>query len=97
MRAWQAGIRRQRIELLLPLIGATDLDDWPGGIRQQFKAALPMCASSHPHGRSRQALGGQTCSLCIRTQVLNTEHNSFCRSRSGHLFLVQIVSEATGM
>jgi hypothetical protein len=26
--AWQAGIKRQRIELLLPLIGATDLDDW---------------------------------------------------------------------
>eukprot|EP00467_Chlorarachnion_reptans_P010296 CAMPEP_0114510412 /NCGR_PEP_ID=MMETSP0109-20121206/13773_1 /TAXON_ID=29199 /ORGANISM="Chlorarachnion reptans, Strain CCCM449" /LENGTH=249 /DNA_ID=CAMNT_0001689717 /DNA_START=488 /DNA_END=1237 /DNA_ORIENTATION=- len=35
----------QRIELMLPLIGATDLDDWPGGIRQQFKAASPMCES----------------------------------------------------
>jgi hypothetical protein len=33
--AWRAGITRQRVELLLPLIGATDLDDWPGGIRQQ--------------------------------------------------------------
>jgi len=33
---------RQRIELLLPLVGATDLDDWPGGIQQQFKAVLPM-------------------------------------------------------
>lgn len=33
---------RQRVELLLPLIGATDLDDWPGGIRQQFKAAAPL-------------------------------------------------------
>lgn len=41
-RAWQAGVKRQRVELLLPLIGATDLDDWPGGIRQQFKAAQPM-------------------------------------------------------
>jgi hypothetical protein len=40
--AWQAGIKRQRVELLLPLIGATDLDDWPGGIRQQFKAAAPL-------------------------------------------------------
>ena len=38
-RAWEAGVQRQRVELLLPLIGATDLDDWPGGIRQQFKAA----------------------------------------------------------
>ena len=27
-RAWEAGQRRQRVELLLPLIGATDLDDW---------------------------------------------------------------------
>ncbi len=49
MRAWQAGIRRQRVELLLPLIGATDLDDWPGGIRQQFKAVLPMCVLNHAH------------------------------------------------
>lgn len=37
IRAFQAGVRRQRVELLLPLVGATDLDDWPGGIRQQFK------------------------------------------------------------
>lgn len=35
-------MKRQRVELLIPLIGATDLDDWPGGIRQQFKAASPM-------------------------------------------------------
>ncbi|KAI3428320.1 hypothetical protein D9Q98_006700 [Chlorella vulgaris] len=42
IRAFQAGVRRQRVELLLPLVGATDLDDWPGGIRQQFKAAQPM-------------------------------------------------------
>lgn len=41
-RAFEAGILRQRVELLLPLIGATDLDDWPGGIQQQFKAVLPM-------------------------------------------------------
>lgn len=27
-RAWQAGVKRQRVDLLLPLIGATDLDDW---------------------------------------------------------------------
>jgi hypothetical protein len=42
LRAYRAGIRLQRVELLLPLIGATDLDDWPGGIQQQFKAAQPM-------------------------------------------------------
>jgi hypothetical protein len=40
--AWRAGITRQRVEILLPLIGATDLDDWPGGIRQQAKAAAPL-------------------------------------------------------
>jgi hypothetical protein len=27
-RAFQDGITRQQVELLLPLIGATDLDDW---------------------------------------------------------------------
>ncbi|KXZ44909.1 hypothetical protein GPECTOR_61g862 [Gonium pectorale] len=43
--AWRDGVRLQRVELLLPLIGATDLDDWPGGIRQQFKAAQPMVES----------------------------------------------------
>ena len=31
--AWKDGVKRQHVELLLPLIGATDLDDWPGGIR----------------------------------------------------------------
>ena len=31
------GISMQAIELNLPLIGATDLDDWPGGVRQQFQ------------------------------------------------------------
>ena len=30
-RAFKAGHSRQRVELLLPLIGATDIDDWPGG------------------------------------------------------------------
>jgi len=40
--AWADGVSRQRIEIILPLIGATDIDDWPGGIRQQFKAAQPM-------------------------------------------------------
>jgi len=41
-KAYMAGVNRQRVELILPLIGATDIDDWPGGIRQQFKAAQPM-------------------------------------------------------
>ena len=40
--AFAAGCTKQRIELSLPLIGATDLDDWPGGIRQQFKSVQPL-------------------------------------------------------
>lgn len=31
------------VEFNLPLIGATDLDDWPGGVRQQYQAIAPMC------------------------------------------------------
>ena len=27
-RAWKDGVRRQQLELLLPLIGASDIDDW---------------------------------------------------------------------
>ncbi|GLJ51696.1 hypothetical protein SUGI_1098740 [Cryptomeria japonica] len=39
------GLTRLQLEVLLPLIGATDLDDWPGGIQQQFKAAMPVVSS----------------------------------------------------
>jgi hypothetical protein len=41
-RAMDDGKLLLDVEFLLPLIGATDLDDWPGGVRQQFKAACPM-------------------------------------------------------
>lgn len=34
-RAAASGKQLFEIEFSLPLIGATDLDDWPGGIRQQ--------------------------------------------------------------
>ena len=27
-RAWKDGVKRQQLELLLPLIGASDIDDW---------------------------------------------------------------------
>lgn len=37
--AWRAGIKRQRVELLLPLIGATDLDD----VRGWFRGSCVMC------------------------------------------------------
>ena len=36
-----AGVRRQRVELLLPQAGGADSEaaGWPGGIRQQFTVA----------------------------------------------------------
>ena len=39
-----AGVRRQRVELLLPQAGGADSEaaGWPGGIRQQFAAARGM-------------------------------------------------------
>lgn len=57
-RAWKDGVHRQRVELLLPLIGATDLDDWPGGVRQQFKAVLPMIESMLAGLKSVEGLQG---------------------------------------
>lgn len=40
-----AGIKCQIITLLIPLLYATDLDDRPGGIREEFKAGLPLVES----------------------------------------------------
>lgn len=37
-----ANYYRHTVRFLLPLIGATELDDWPGGARQQREAALPL-------------------------------------------------------
>lgn len=34
-RAASSGKELFEVEFNLPLIGATDLDDWPGGVRQQ--------------------------------------------------------------
>jgi hypothetical protein len=41
-RATADGKELVSIEFNLPLIGATDLDDWPGGVRQQYQAIAPM-------------------------------------------------------
>jgi hypothetical protein len=41
-RASLDGNHRHSIRLLLPLIGASDLDDWPGGTRQMAEAATPL-------------------------------------------------------
>ena len=40
--ATKDGKHRHAIRLLLPIIGATELDDWPGGARQMMEAASPL-------------------------------------------------------
>lgn len=42
LRAWDDGLRRQSVELLLPQATASEDGGWPGGIRQQFRVAKPM-------------------------------------------------------
>lgn len=59
LRAHRDGITRQQVQFLLPLIGATELDDWPGGIRQQFKAAAPMLEAMLLELKKEQALAGK--------------------------------------
>ncbi|CAI5468980.1 unnamed protein product [Closterium sp. Yama58-4] len=44
-RAMEAGHQRLMLDLLLPLIGPSLLDDWPGGIQQQLQAAIPLVES----------------------------------------------------
>lgn len=41
-KATKDGITRHSVRLLLPIIGATELDDWPGGARQMMEAASPL-------------------------------------------------------
>ena len=41
-KAIASGKLNLEVSFDIPLIGATDLDDWPGGIRQQYQAVYPM-------------------------------------------------------
>lgn len=42
IRAYEAGVRRHKLELLLPQAGNTSAQgSWPGGIRQQAQVAIP--------------------------------------------------------
>lgn len=41
-KATKDGVKRHSVRLLLPIIGATELDDWPGGARQMMEAASPL-------------------------------------------------------
>ena len=67
-RAWEAGVKRQRVELLLPLIGATDLDGEPrvGGAGASwaapavgFLAFLACPATSAAHASPAHRLAGR--------------------------------------
>ena len=45
-RAWKDGVRRQQLELLLPLIGASDIDDWCAtySVPCIFGQSCPKCS-----------------------------------------------------
>ena len=49
---------RQIVDLILPLIGSTEIDDWPGGLRQQFKAAVPLVERILKHLKQQPGLEG---------------------------------------
>ena len=59
-RAVADGKELVSVEFNLPLIGATDLDDWPGGVRQQYQAIAPMVGEllKMPSGRTRRRTSG---------------------------------------
>lgn len=52
-RALEAGVKRQRVEMLLPLVGATDLDDWWVPSLRLRSQGCSAHALSH-HGRPPQ-------------------------------------------
>mmetsp|Transcript_34936 Transcript_34936/g.69831 ORF Transcript_34936/g.69831 Transcript_34936/m.69831 type:complete len:314 (+) Transcript_34936:31-972(+) len=41
-----AGLKRMAIEIPLPVTGGTELDDWPGGIKQKYSVLKPMLAET---------------------------------------------------
>ncbi len=77
LRAWRAGKRRQQLELMLPVPTAggpraTGDLSWPGGIRQQFRAARPMVEKLLR--RVRQAAGLQA-SCAAEEAIFQSEFN----------------------
>lgn len=68
-RAWQDGVKRQSLELLLPLIGATDLDDWCCSLLSLLATA--GCAV-------HTVLATVQACLCIRRRVRRAKQG--CRS-----------------
>jgi hypothetical protein len=62
-------IRRHSIRLLLPVIGATELDDWPGGARQMMQAAQPLVERILRQSSS-SSTSASSSQLQIQTQSL---------------------------
>lgn len=78
LRAWDDGVRRQAVELLLPQGQATEDGGWPGGIRQQFRC-----------GSAAAAVGGAVHALVWlgppsrkRTLLLCMAHDMWQQGRS---------------
>jgi hypothetical protein len=74
LRAWDDGIRRQAIELLLPQADASAEGGWPGGIRQQFRCASPATATA-----SSLMLSSTHCSLFVQQPAAHPPSRSPCR------------------
>lgn len=82
LRAWRAGKRRQTLELMLPTPTAGgprtpgDLS-WPGGIRQQFRAARPLVEQLLR--RLRGQAGLEVRHQCLTLQHCKTQKPSMAR------------------
>ncbi|EFN50839.1 expressed protein [Chlorella variabilis] len=59
LRAWDDGMRRHTVELLLPQADPSADGGWPGGIRQQFRVAKPMVESLLLRLKQHEGLGGR--------------------------------------
>ncbi|GMH35256.1 hypothetical protein BSKO_03124 [Bryopsis sp. KO-2023] len=70
VRAWQAGVKRQRMEVMLPMLKVNrDMDPsmgWPGGIKQQFKVATPLAETILKGLKTQEGLGGR-----LKPKILN--------------------------
>ncbi|CAD7699033.1 unnamed protein product [Ostreobium quekettii] len=69
LRAWKAGVRRQRLELQVSMLKIGDPVGplgWPGGIQQQFRAVTPLVESILMDLKRQQGLEGR-----LEAQVLD--------------------------
>lgn len=87
------------MEFLLPLIGATDLDDWPGGVRQQFKAACPMVEEilRNVPVRSSCLMPFSSCVVCPPLRCAHTSNaRRFGERSSGCVPLKHVMATLCG-